>query len=101
MCIRDRTGMGVINAVICPHYDSETVRQPALKKIMKRTPRLVAIALDDDAVLEIVDDTYRILTTVSTAKARRMFWKDGKYVIEEIQHRKNFRDLKGLLAKPT
>lgn len=94
------TGMGVINAVICPHYDSETVRQPALKKIMKRTPRLVAIALDDDAVLEIVDDTYRILTTVPAAKARRMFWKDGEYVIEEIPQAKTFKSLKDLLTKP-
>jgi dipeptidase E len=94
------TGMGVINAVVCPHYDSETVRQPALKKIMKRTPHLVAIALDDDAVIEIVNDTYRILTTVPTAKARRMFWKDGEYVIEEIQQTTAFKDLKALLIKP-
>jgi hypothetical protein len=68
--------------------------------MLKRTPGLVAIALDDNAVLEIVDDTYRILTTVPAAKARRMFWKDGKYVIEEIQQTKAFRDLKPLLAKP-
>lgn len=95
------TGMGVINAVLCPHYDSETVRQPALKKIMKRTPRLVAIALDDDAAIEIIDDGYRILTSTPTAKARRIFWKGGRYIIEEIPAAKEFGSLKTLLTKPS
>jgi peptidase E len=93
-------GMGVFNAVLCPHYDSETVRQPALKKIMKRTPRLVAVALDDAAAIEIIDDSYRILTATPTAKARRMYWKRDQYVVEEIPSSNEFRDLKELLTKP-
>lgn len=95
------TGLGVIDAVVCPHYDGEPVRQPVLKKIMKRTPRLVAIALDDAAAIEIVDDTYRILASTPTAKARRMYWRKEEYVVEEIPQSKSFRSLPELLSKPT
>lgn len=94
------SGMGVFNAVLCPHYDSETVRQPALRKIMKRTPRLIAIALNDAAAIEIIDGKYRILAAAPAAKARRTFWKDGRYVIENIPIAKEFKDLNSLLAKP-
>ena len=92
--------MGMFHAVLCPHYDTEPVRRPALKNIMRRTPELVAIALDENAAIEIVGDRYRILTTTPTAKARRTFWKNGKYVIETIQSVGQFRDLATLLAKP-
>ena len=95
------TGLGAVGAMGCVHYDSRPGQaHKDLKMMLKRTPRLVAIALDDDAVLEVVNDTYRILTTVSTAKARRTFWRDGEYVIEEIQQTKSFKDLKTLLTKP-
>jgi len=92
--------MGMYHAVLCPHYDTERARRPALKKIMRRTPELVAIALDENAAIEIVDARYRILTTTPTAKARRTYWKNGKYVVETIQSMGQFRDLATLLAKP-
>lgn len=94
------TGMGVYSAVVCPHYDSEPFRRPALKKIMKRTPGLVAIAFDDGTAIEIVDDTYRLLKIIDPAKARRTFWKEGKYIIEEIKSSEKFKSLRGLLEKP-
>jgi dipeptidase E len=94
------TGMGLVEAVICPHYDTESVRQPVLKKIMKRTPRLVAIALDENAAIEITDDTYQLVPTVPAAKARRTFYQHGEYFIEEIKPTATPRDLNGLLSKP-
>lgn len=95
------TGLGAVEAMGCVHYDSRPRQaHKDLKMMVKRTPRLVAIALDDDAVLEIVDDTYRILTTVPTAKARRMYWKKGEYIVEEIPATHDFKSLKALLTKP-
>jgi hypothetical protein len=58
--------------------DSEPVRQPALQQIMKRTPGLVAIALDEYAGQEIVD---------------------GKYVLEEIKPSQQLQDFSKLLSK--
>jgi dipeptidase E len=92
------TAMGIFNALLCPHYDSEPVRQPALKKMMKRTPGMVAVALDEYAGLEIIDGKYRFLTAKPTAKARRTYWKSGKYVVEELKPSQDFQDLKVLLS---
>ncbi len=91
--------MGMFNALLCPHYDSEPHRQPALKKMMKRTYGMVAIALDEYAGIEIIDGTYRILAAKPTAKARRTYWKAGRYIIEEIKPSRQFRDLNRLLQK--
>ena len=93
------TSMGIIQALACPHFDSEPVRQPALQKIMKRTPNLVAIALDEYAAIEIIDDSYRILTADPKAEARRTYWQKGKYCIEPIKPSQEFQSLKKLLSK--
>ena len=93
------TALGIFDALLCPHYDSEPVRQPALKKIMKRAPGLVAIALDEYAGLEIIDGNYRILRAKPSAKARRTYWQAGKYVIEELEPDEEFRSLEALLKK--
>ena len=90
--------LGIIDTLLCPHYDTEPVRQPALKKMLKRTPRLAAIALDEYAAIEIIDDKYRILPAKSEAKARRAFWKDGEYMTEEIVANEEFEELKPLLT---
>jgi dipeptidase E len=94
------TAMGIFPALLCPHYDSEPVRQPAVKRIMKRTPGIVAIALDEYAALEIVDDSYSILTASPEAKARRIYWKNGKYCIEGITSGRKVKSLRLLLTKP-
>jgi dipeptidase E len=94
------TAMGMYRAVLCPHFDTESVRRPALKKIMARTPAMVSIALDENAAIELIDNRYRILTTQPTANARRTFWKNGRYVVEIIPPDGKFRDLETLLTKP-
>lgn len=95
------TGLGMINALVCPHYDTEPVRQAALKKIMKRTPQLVAITLDEYAAIEVVDNTYRIMAGDTGATACRAFWRSGEYILEEISITSEFRDLTVLLDKAT
>lgn len=79
------TAMGIFNALLCPHYDSEPHRQPALKKMMKRTYGMFAIALDEYAGIEIIDDKYKIIVAKPDAKARRIYWRNGKYIVEEIE----------------
>lgn len=93
------TGLGLINALHCPHYDEEPFRQKDLKRMMKSTPKLVALALDNCTALEVVDDSYRIIKTKPNAKVRKTYWQNGKYVIEEIEVSEDFRSLASLLAK--
>lgn len=93
------TGLGYIDALHCPHYDTEPFRQVDLKRMMKTTSK-VAIALDNCSALEVVDGKYRIITSKPTAKARKIYWNQDKYIIEEIETDATYKDLQELLKKP-
>jgi dipeptidase E len=88
--------LGFIDALHSPHYDKEKDRRPSLKKIMKKE-KGVAIALDDCCAIEIIDTTYRIISSRSKANAYRVFWEKGKYTEEIILEEKNFNPIKNLL----
>jgi dipeptidase E len=93
------TGLGFINALNCPHYDTETARQDDLKRMMKTTPEVVAIALDNCTALEVIEGKYRVVRSKPMAKARKAYWKNSKYILEEIEVSNNFKDLSLLLSK--
>ncbi len=93
------TGLGLVDALHCPHFNGEGGRKKDLPRMMKSTSKLVALALDNSCAIEIVDKKYRILHSKPNAKAYKTYWKKGKYIQEEIISRKEFRDLKELLKK--
>jgi dipeptidase E len=51
------SGLGLINALHCPHYDFEKDRKPALKKMMKKTSS-ICLALDNCCAIEVIGDKY-------------------------------------------
>ena len=85
-------GLHIIDALLCPHYDVETHRQSDLKRMMKITLNIVSIALDNCCALEIIDNTYRIITSKPTAKAYKIYWRRGGFFKEEIEVTKNFQE---------
>jgi len=90
------SGLGLIDALCCPHYDSEKTRPAALRKMMKRTVG-VAIALEDCAALEVVDGRYRIIASKRGKKGCKIYWKGKKYHQESIGETKFF--IKGQIDK--
>lgn len=90
--------IGLINALHIPHYDTEKNIRNSLKKMMRRTPG-VAIALDECCAIEIVDDTYRIISSKKGRNAYKTYWKKGKYYHEKIKQKKEFQPIKELLKK--
>jgi len=92
------TGLGLISALLCPHYDTEKERQDDLKTMMKNTSG-IAIALENCCAIEIVDDTYKIITSKKSANAYRIFWSKGKYHKEIIEKSIKYRSLTDLLSK--
>ena len=91
-------GLGIIPALHCPHYDVEKGREESLKEMMKKN-KGVAIAIDNCAALEIIDDTYRVLQTKKTANVYKVFWNKGKYFKETILVSKNLKPLSEILSK--
>jgi len=91
-------GLNFVNALYCPHYHTEKDRISDLKKMMKTTSG-IALAVDNCAALEIVNDNYRILASKPNANAYKVYWKNGKYVREKIEKRNEFSPLEDLLKK--
>ncbi|MCK5061315.1 Type 1 glutamine amidotransferase-like domain-containing protein [Candidatus Parcubacteria bacterium] len=93
------TDLGLIEALHCPHYDTEAHRQKDLKRMMKTTSKIVSIAIENCCAIEIIDNNYRILKSKPDAKAYKIYWKQGKYFKEEIPSKKEFENLNDLLKK--
>lgn len=91
-------GLGLVQALLCPHYDVEVERKADVKKLMKRTPG-VAIALDNCCAIEIIDEMYRIIDSKKTAHAYKIYWKHGVYVEEIIQKKTEYLNISTLLRK--
>ena len=92
------SGLNFIPTLLCPHYDVEKDRKPGLKKMMAKTSG-VAIALDNCCVIEIIDETYKIISSKNSANAYKVFWSKGKYNQILITKEKKFLPISDLLKK--
>jgi len=90
------SGLGLVDALLCPHYDVEANRERSLENMMRRTPG-VAIALENCTAIQIVDDRYRILSTRRGKQAYRVCWRRGRYLREPLKACEDFRALGTLL----
>lgn len=86
------SGLNYANLLMCPHYDVEKHRQPALKVMMKKT-RGVSVALENNAALHIIDDQYRIIASKRNKKAYLIYWKQREYVKQALKPSDNFHPL--------
>ncbi len=92
------TWLNFVNALCCPHYDSEVHRQEDLKRMMKKNP-WVAIALENNCAIEIHDNKYRIITSQENAKAYKIYWKKWEYFKQEILQKDEFLAITDLETK--
>ena len=76
-------GLGLINVLFAPHIVKEPERIESVKQMMKRTHKIPAVQLDN-AALEVVDNQYRILTIDDNSVAEKCYWKNGKYITQNI-----------------
>ena len=78
-------GLGYLPILLCPHYDVDPSRKPSLRDMMASTRTIPALALDDGAALEVIDDKFRIITSLDGAKATKCYWMDREYHEQVIQ----------------
>mgnify|MGYP001593609394 FL=1 len=67
-------------------------------KRMIRSYGGVSIALENGSAIEIINDTYRIVTSLKDAKAYRVYKKNGKVKEDALPIDKQFRPLEGLVV---
>ena len=89
-------GLGLINAVACPHYDGRN-RDKRFRGLIRKRGGL-GIALDNQCALAVVDDTYRVLSATETANAYRVFKQEGEVITEVIERRSAWSPLSDLLT---
>ena len=88
-------GMGFIDAFGCPHYNGET-REQDFKAMMRRHPG-VGIGIEDCCALEVVDGSYRIITSSNDAAAHRIEKSRGGLQVDKIPQSRAFAPLADLL----
>ena len=95
VCVR---GLDLLPLLHCPHYNIEEHREASLKTMMKKI-KGVAIAIDNCAAIEVVDDEFRILRSKSIANAYKIYWRNNKYFKEQLPASKKMAPLSQLLVK--
>ena len=71
-------GLNLVNALFCPHYDTEANRKPHLKELMKKTLG-IALALDEYCAIVMVDNNFKLLSFKENANGYQVYWKNGLY----------------------
>ncbi len=77
------SGLNYADLLVCPHYDVEKHRQPDLKRMMKKTAG-VALALENGTAIEIIDNRFRIITSMKNKNAWKVFYEKGQYHKEKL-----------------
>lgn len=75
--------LGFPNFLICPHNNLEGYSERI--NAMVKEYKMLGIALDNNCALEIIDDTYRIITSKEGVKAYALYLKEGELVKEIIE----------------
>lgn len=91
-------GLNYVDLLLCPHYDAEAHRQPALKQMMKKT-RGVSIALENNCAIQIHDNDYRIIASQPDKRAFLIYWKRDEYIKQALQPSEHFQPLDSLLIR--
>ena len=94
-------GMGFIDALGCPHYDSATAgveREQDFQQMVRKHSE-VGVAIDNNCAIEIIDDTYRIITSQDSAGAYKLYKQRSELAIERIEQNEDYAPIAGLLQK--
>ena len=92
-------GMGLINALACPHFNGESLgvkRKEAFEKnLLKHSG--VGIAIDDNCAIEVVDGMYRVITSRMGAGAYKLLSRGGELTTERIVQKEEYEPMDLLL----
>ncbi len=75
-------GLGFVKGIHFPHYNSETLGIPRKTHFRNMIQKIggMGIAIDENCAIEFLDDKFRIITSKKSAKAFRVYKKDGKVI---------------------
>lgn len=89
-------GLGLIPLLFSPHHDVEKSRPAELKRLMRHTPGIIGLGMDNCAAIEIIGKKYRIVCTRPRASAVRAVWQKQSYLLRRLETDGKFRPLSEL-----
>lgn len=79
-------GLNLIPISFCPHYKKGSTKSNEIKKDLKNTNKIV-YALENGSAIEVIDDSFRIITSIEGAKAYKCFYENKTF--KEIELNEN------------
>jgi dipeptidase E len=96
-------GMGLIEGIHCPHYNSRTLGVPRRKLFREMIGKIggLGIAIQDNCALEIINGKfYRVITSKSYSGAYRVQrTRDGQVLAEKIPQESRFASIRILMER--
>lgn len=92
-------GLGLIQGIHCPHYNSRTMGVPRRKHFrdMIRKTGGVGIAIENNCAIEFIDGRfYKVIRSKSYAGAYKVYKRGGKVVSEQIRLEKQLKPVENL-----
>ena len=94
--------LGFVDGLFVPHCD-EPGRRENVKDLLKTSDQ-IGLSMSNCTALEIIDDTYRLITSDASnygmkAYGLKSYWKDGEYIEQNIDTSLEFKPLCELLTK--
>jgi len=84
-------GLGLIQGIHCPHFNSETRRVPRRREFRKMIGRAsgIGIAIENNCAIAFLDDrTYRVYRSKENSRAYRVYRTGGEVISEQIRPEK-------------
>ena len=92
-------GMGLIDALVCPHFDGEAAgveRRLNFQQMVQKHSD-VGIAIEDNCAIEVVGDSYKVITSKAGAGAYKLLNRRGEFSIGRIVQREEHEPIAVLL----
>lgn len=90
-------GLGLVNAIFCPHVDGEKRLSPFVDFMGKYGH--MGLGCDNNCALEIIDGHYRFIASQPGAQGYRVYKQRGEVVTERLAPGERYLPLADLLAK--
>lgn len=94
--------LGWINAFFTPHYDEKTEfvnREEHMKDALENRKDIVGIGISNCVAIEILDDTYRIITSSENGFAKKCYFAGNQYITENIEVTNEFKNIYNIINK--
>lgn len=95
-------GLGLIEGVHCPHFNSMTKRVPRRKHFREMIRKIggMGIAIENNCAIEFLDGRfYKVISSKSYARAYRVYKSGGEIVVEQIRRETSRAPISHLLRK--